>query len=156
MVNSQYYAFSDADDIWLNDKIEISLQAIQEAEQQHPNMPIMAFGDTIVCDSKMNIIEPSYWKSININPEKFTSYNYMAVCCTAGGSCSIFNQKVKDALFPLANNNLIYDYWIALVVSKIGKFKVIHRPLKFYRQHENQVCGVSSVSYTHLTLPTIA
>lgn len=143
VVESEYYVFSDADDIWLDDKVEVSLNAIKQAEHEYPNTPVMAFGDTIVCDSKMNVLEESYWTSVKIDPEKFLSYNYMAVCCTAGGSCSIFNQKVKDALFPLANNNLIYDYWIALVVAKVGKLKVIHRPLKYYRQHDNQVCGVA-------------
>lgn len=143
VVDSEYYVFSDADDIWLDDKVQVSLDAIKEAEAQHPGAPVMAFGDTIVCDSKMNIIEQSYWKSMNINPENFLSYNYMAVCCTAGGSCSIFNQQVKDVLFPLVNNGLIYDFWIALVVAKTGYFKVIHRPLKYYRQHADQVYGVS-------------
>lgn len=142
-VDSTYYAFSDADDKWLEDKIQISLQSIQEAEKQYPSLPVLAFGDTIICDSKMNILEPSLWKSLHINPEKFLSYNYMAICCTAGGSCSIFNKKVKNKLYPLVDNGLMYDYWIALVVSKVGKFKVIHQPLLYYRQHENQVCGVS-------------
>lgn len=160
VVTSQYYVFSDADDRWLDDKVEVSLAAIQEAEQECPNTPVMAFGDTIVCDSNMNVLEDSYWKSMHINPEKFLSYNYMAICCTAGGSCSIFNQRVKDALFPLADNNLIYDFWIALVVAKTGRFKVIHRPLKYYRQHENQVCGVAtknanSVAYKLSNIKTL-
>lgn len=143
VVNAEYYMFCDADDVWFEDKIKDLLEVIKEAEKENSNIPILAYGDTTVCDENLNILVPSYWKAMNLNPERLISYNYMAICCTAGGSCSIFNTNVKNLLFPLVDNDLMYDYWIALNVSKCGKLKVLNKPVTYYRQHGNNVCGVT-------------
>lgn len=142
-IDSKYYMFCDADDVWFDDKIEQLLTVIQEAEKETPNIPILAYGDTTVCDKNLNILVPSYWKAVHLSPERLVSYNYMAVCCTAGGSCSVFNHQLKEILFPLADNDFMYDYWIALTASKHGRIKVLNRPVKFYRQHDTNVCGVT-------------
>ncbi|WP_459187584.1 glycosyltransferase [Parabacteroides sp. APC149_11_2_Y6] len=141
-IESLYYMFCDADDEWYSHKVQTLFEAIQDLEKQYPSLPLQAFADTTVCDENMNIIEYSHWKNTGINPEKFLSYNYMAVCCNAGGACSIYNHKVKELIFPLKNDFLIYDFWIAINVAKHGKFKVIHQPLIKYRQHRNQVYGI--------------
>ena len=142
VVDSDYYMFCDADDIWYPHKIETLYNAILELSSLYPFLPLQAFADTTVCDEEMNIIEESHWLSSNINPEKFLSYNYMAVCCNAGGACSIYNHKVKDLILPLKNDFLIYDFWIAINVAKYGKFKVVHEPLIKYRQHASQIYGI--------------
>ncbi len=141
-IESNYYMFSDADDYWLPEKILNLYDAIQKLEKEYPDLPLQAFADTIVCDAQLNVLEESHWRSAGINPEKFLSYNYMAVCCNAGGACSIYNNKVKKMIFPLTNDFLIYDFWIAINVAKYGKFKVVHYPLIKYRQHASQVYGI--------------
>lgn len=141
-VESDYYMFCDSDDYWLPEKVQVLYDAIQELERQYPDIPLQAFADTIVCDAQMNILEESHWDAAGINPDKFLSYNYMAVCCNAGGACSIYNNKVKKMIFPLTNDFLIYDFWIAINVAKYGKFKVVHQPLLKYRQHTSQVYGI--------------
>lgn len=142
VVDSDYYMFSDSDDYWLPNKVQVLFDAIWELEKQYPDLPLQAFADTIVCDEEMNVIEESHWRSAGINPDKFISYNYMAVCCNAGGACSIYNRRVKSLIFPLTNDFLIYDFWIAINVAKYGKFKVVHQPLLKYRQHASQVYGI--------------
>lgn len=91
----------------------------------------------------MNIISDSFWHSTGINPVKFTGFNYICVCCTVGGAKSIFNKKVKGLVFPLANNNFMFDYWIAMNVAKYGIISVIDVPLIRYRQHGNNLLGVT-------------
>ena len=135
--------FSDADDVWLPEKVQILFDAIRELERQYPALPCQAFADTIVCDEHLNVLEASHWRGAGINPDRFLSYNYMAVCCTAGGACSIYNRKVKDMIFPLTNDYLIYDFWIAINVAKRGKLKAVHKPLLKYRQHGAQTYGIS-------------
>lgn len=144
VVQSKYYMFCDADDVWFDDKVKILYEDIKDVERRHPTRtPILCFADTTVCDSDLNIIAPSYWNVMKLNPEKMLSFNYMAICCTAGGSSSVFNQYVKDLVIPLEDNNLMYDYWIALNVSKHGILHPIRKPVKFYRQHDCNVCGVN-------------
>ncbi len=141
-VESTYYVFSDADDVWFDDKLEVSLAAIRRQEEKYPDTPVLVFGDAVVCDAQMNVVEPSLWKSTGIKPEKFLSYNYAVICCHAGGSRPLFNQRAKEAIPPAPDPRLTYDYWIALNIARAGRLGVIHRPLTYYRQHENQVCGI--------------
>jgi len=143
VVDSEYYMFCDADDVWLPNKIEISFNRVLELEIKYPNIPILAHSDAIICDNKLNVISESFWKSTGINPEKFVKYNYICICCTVGGAKSIFNKKVKEFIFPLENNTLIFDYWIAIKVAKHGIISVIDIPLIKYRQHENNLLGVT-------------
>lgn len=143
VVDAEYYMFCDADDVWFDDKIEKLLHAIKQAEKETPDIPVLVYGDTTVCDENLNVLVPSYWKSMRLKPEKLLSYNYVAVCCTAGGSCSVFNFRVKSILYPLVDNDLMYDYWIALNVARAGRLKVLNEPVTYYRQHGDNVCGVT-------------
>lgn len=143
VVESEYYMFCDQDDVWLPTKIDVSLQVIKDAEQEYGHIPIMAFNDDIVCNEHLQVIENSRWQSAKINPEKFISYNYIAICCNASGANSIYNHHVKKLVIPLTNTFLMYDYWIALNVAKYGKIKVIHQPLRYYRLHASQTLGIT-------------
>ncbi|MCZ4242917.1 glycosyltransferase family 2 protein [Pedobacter punctiformis] len=143
VVESEYYMFCDADDVWLKSKIEFSYERIKMLELLNPYKAILVHTDAIICDSDLNIISDSFWHSTGINPMKFTSFNYMCVCCTVGGAKSIFNRKAKELIFPLADNNFMFDYWIALNVAKYGIISVIDVPLIKYRQHSSNLLGVT-------------
>lgn len=143
VVESDYYMFCDADDVWLPTKIELSYKFLKEKETKYPTMPILVHTDAVICDEKLNLIVPSFWEYTGINPEKFVTYNYVAVCCTVGGAKSVFNKKVKDFIFPLADNSFMFDYWLALNVAQHGYIFPLHKPLILYRQHSEQVLGVT-------------
>ena len=143
IVESEYYMFCDADDVWLSNKIEISYAKIQEVEQKNSDQAVLAHTDAIICDINLNVISNSFWSLTGINPVKFTSFNYMCVCCTVGGAKSIFNKNAKDLVFPLADNSFMFDYWLAMNVAKHGKISVIDIPLIKYRQHDSNLLGVT-------------
>lgn len=145
-VDAEYYMFCDADDVWFPEKVQISYDEIKKLESENKNKAALSFCDTCVCDANLNVLEQSYWESANINPHKYLSYNYIAICNFIGGSCSIFNNKAKELILPPRYEFLIYDYWIALQLSKYGVVSVIDLPLKLYRQHGNNICGVLSKS----------
>lgn len=143
VVDSHYYMFCDADDVWLPTKIEESYACLLEKEKLYPEKPMLIHCDAVVCDENLNEIVPSFWDSTKIAPDKFKTYNYIAVCCTIGGAKSIFNNQAKQTVFPLANNTLIFDYWLALNVAKNGYVFPLKRPLILYRQHASQALGVT-------------
>ncbi len=142
-VDSTYYMFCDADDVWLENKIEISLTRMKELERNNANKPLLVHTDSAVYDGDLNLIAKSYWRSVNINPDKFLSFNLICVCCPVGGSTMLINKNVKQLMFPLVENNLIFDYWIAINVVKYGIISTLHIPTKKYRQHGANVCGVT-------------
>lgn len=143
IVESDYYMFCDADDVWLSQKVELSYNYLKKKEQLYPNKPILVHCDAVICDEHLNQIAASFWQTTGINPDKFVKYNYIAVCCTIGGAKSIFNKAAKATVFPLANNTFIFDYWLAMNVAKQGYIFPLQKPLILYRQHSGQTLGVT-------------
>lgn len=143
VVESNYYMFCDADDVWFNNKIELSINEMRKLELVNSNKPLLVHTDSAIYDANLNLIKESYWKSVNINPDKFLSFNLICICCCIGGSTMLFNKQVKDLMFPLENNEFIFDYWIAINTVKYGIISTIHIPTKKYRQHNTNICGVT-------------
>jgi len=143
VVESDYYMFCDADDVWFDDKIELSVKRMEEINLANPNKPLLVHTDSAIYDENLNLVAESFWKTVNINPDNFLTFNQICICCCIGGSTMLFNKRVKELMFPLADNNLIFDYWIAINVVKHGIVSTIHTPTKKYRQHNSNVCGVT-------------
>ena len=60
-LDSDYYMFADQDDIWYPDKIEVSRNAIQQAEDIFgANTPILIHSDLRVVDSNLKTIAKSF------------------------------------------------------------------------------------------------
>lgn len=143
IVESEYYMFCDQDDVWMENKVELFLKSIKKEETLHRGMPILMFSDQAVCDQNLRVMTTSQWKKLHINPWLFSSYNYVCVNCIIAGANTIFNHQTKKLIFPLVKNELYYDHWIAINVSKHGWIGVIDMPLRYYRLHKEQVLGTS-------------
>ena len=143
VVESEYYMFCDQDDVWLSNKIEISVDRMAEIKSMNPDKPLLVHTDSAIYDENLNLVAESFWKTVNINPDKYLSFNLICVCSCISGATMLFNNKVKKLVFPLANNNLIFDYWIAINAVKYGVISTIHKPTRKYRQHNSNVCGVT-------------
>ena len=59
-VESEYYMFCDHDDVWLPNKIDLSIQRMKEIEKQ--DIPVVVHTDMKVVDQDLNTINESFWK----------------------------------------------------------------------------------------------
>ena len=66
--NSDYIMFCDQDDVWLPEKIRMSLQTLKDKEHENLNIPILLFSDLTVVDESLNVINNSFWSYSNIKP----------------------------------------------------------------------------------------
>lgn len=147
VVEADYYMFCDADDVWLEGKTSILFEEIKRQEDIYPNIPILVHGDTIVCDENLTVIYPSLWNRLNLKPNRITKFHQILVRPVIGGSTSVFNKISKKYIFPIpSDNRILYDHWIGLCIAKYGKIKSLNKVLKYYRQHDNQVCGLDVVT----------
>ena len=141
-ISEPYAMFCDQDDVWNQEKIEISYKAIRKAEKRYPGQPILCFGDMKVVDSQLNTIDMSFFKYTGLDPNR-TELRQLLVENVVAGCTTIMNQKLYSSASELKEYSHIqmHDLWIALVAAATGKIIYINRPLLLYRQHESNVKG---------------
>ena len=143
-VEADYYMFCDHDDVWLPDKIRISLEHISKIERA--NKPAVVCSDLKVVDEKLNVISASFWKYMKLRPELLIQKKYALSCNLFTGCTMLINKKAKDVSLPLGRYATMHDSWIGLkVIANGGFIDYINEPLVLYRQHDRNVCGAKEV-----------
>lgn len=144
VVEAEYYMFCDADDCWVDSRISLMLNKIRQKENIMPDIPILIQADSFICDDSLSIIHKSLWAYENLTEKALTNHNSILINCTTGGASSILNHHCKSVIFPIPEcKRLMYDHWIGIQVSKNGVIGTLSVPLKYYRQHAGQECGIS-------------
>ncbi|MBR4364567.1 MAG: glycosyltransferase family 2 protein [Prevotella sp.] len=148
-IESDYYMFSDQDDVWLSDKIETEYKAMKKVEDEKgKNKPIVIYSDLIVTDSQLNTISPSLWKIAGIYPQLIHSFNDMAANTVISGCTMLFNTETKKVSCHYTSNVTMHDAWIACCVMKHGG--ILHhteQPTMLYRQHGSNTLGAQDVRH---------
>jgi len=143
-IDSELYMFCDQDDVWLPTKIEHSVELLEATEREYPDSPIVVHSDVTVVNDHLNILSQSYWKSAHVKPERYKSYNYLAIFCCVQGTTMLFNRRAKNMCYPLAEDIRMHDFWVATrVIRNGGKIVSLYEQTVLYRQHSNNVYGVS-------------
>ena len=137
-VEAKYYMFSDQDDIWKSEKIEKSLNKIEEGFD-------LVYTDLEVVDENLNVTYESYWKLKGIYKKikKYNNFESLYLNNFITGCTVISKKELIDSFMPLPNISkfVLHDYWISLIVSQNGKIAYIEEPLIKYRQHKNNKVG---------------
>ena len=145
-VENKYFMLADQDDVWLPNKIE---KSIQKMEQENADL---VFGDLEVVDKDLKTIYPSFGDFMLLN-RKINKYidsyklNYLYNCVTG---CTIISKKEQiPNILPLPNDSkyLIHDHWIALMVSLHGRLAYMPEKYIKYRQHGNNQVGTNKISH---------
>jgi glycosyltransferase involved in cell wall biosynthesis len=152
--SGEYFMFSDQDDIWLPNKIELTTNAMKTAEEMYPNMPLLIHTDLRVVDADLKVIAESMWNYQSIHPERDADLRRLCVRNIITGCTVMINQKAKQIVLPFPAETRIHDWWIALNVAKYGKLIHIAVPTVLYRQHGANIIGVKkSLKKDILSLP---
>ena len=142
MSKSDYVMFCDQDDVWLPDKIELSMQAMETIRQRHIQCPIIIFTDMFVVDENLSIIHNSYWKYSKIYPQYIRSFNDCAATAAVSGCTMLFNHQAKECCAPAGPKVFMHDCWVCIcTLKKNGILHYIEKPLNYYRQHGGNCMG---------------
>lgn len=146
-IDSDYYMFSDQDDVWLPSKIKECYDEIKgvEIKNNNKNIPIIVFTDLIVVDKNLQLIHNSFWESSKIFPSILNNINYLGICNCVTGCTMLFNKYVKDYSLPMPENAEMHDWWIALNTIKKGILQPLNKGLIYYRQHSSNTVGATKV-----------
>lgn len=135
---ARYVFFSDADDVWLPEKIERSLTAMFRAEAQ-PG-PVLVHTDLVVTDERLQTLRGSLWSHLRITPEPVSLCRLLAHNVVTGPTMLI-NRPLLDLARPIPEGAAYQDTWIALVAAAFGRTVALYEPTVLYRRHESSSTG---------------
>lgn len=135
---ADYVFFCDQDDIWVENKIEISLKKLQEMELENSDVPCMIYSDMQSIDETGTITSTSVWKQLHLQPKYFT-LNRLLVQNIPHGCTMGINKAMRKLATPLPSEIILHDHWIALLAAVCGKHYAFTTPLVHLRNHTQNV-----------------
>ncbi|EGL16410.1 hypothetical protein HMPREF9413_1693 [Paenibacillus sp. HGF7] len=147
--NIKYFMFADQDDIWLVDKIEISLSTLKKEEENSGQLPLLVHTDLTVVDQKLEVIGLSFFEYQKLNPKK-VMFNNLLMQNVITGCTVIINRELAKVCFPISSSAIMHDWWIGLTASVFGKVVYLNRTTILYRQHSGNSIGAKKYDIRYL------
>lgn len=144
--HGDYVMFADQDDVWLPNKIAISLTTLRDLEDSKPEVPVMICSDVKCVDKDLNLLNESFFISQKFPTDILGDVNKMAALNIIQGCTIMINKSASEHIFPMPLIMSIHDMWIGLICAHFGKVKYIETPLMLYRQHASNVAGSIDVN----------
>lgn len=137
-IDADFFAWSDQDDIWSNDKLEVALAWLQTIPDCVPALYcgrtqlVSELGETLGFSPRFRL------------PPGFPNALVQSI---AGGNTMVFNQAARDLLREAGSDLTIpaHDWWAYQLISGAGG--AIHydpEPKMLYRQHSENLIGSNS------------
>lgn len=134
---ADYYAFSDQDDYWLEDKIAIAVNYLV-----NKTIPCLYASNFWLVDEKLKKIDQEQLFSMEtIRPENLIITNTRAC-----GNTMVWNQKLQDLVLLHPEKEMIttyHDIRLEFMAAMLGEFYIDSNRTILYRQHTNNVSGGS-------------
>ena len=146
-IDSDYYMFCDQDDIWLPNKIELTLNRMLQIECDNPNIPIVIHTDLEVVDEKLQQISSSFWQSMKLLPKILKTKDFIATYNCVTGCTMMINNIAKSYVLPMPIDAPMHDHWISYICACYGIIDNIPQQTILYRQH-----GKNTIGAKHITL----
>ena len=147
---ADYYMFCDQDDIWLKDKIGLSLEIIRELESPdadgndaHETTPCMVFSDAMLVNTDLEPLGVTFLEADRLDAKR-TDLAHLLMENKCQGCTMMFNKVLADMVDEYDERVRYHDWWIALIAAAFGRIGFIDTPTLMYRQHEGNVVGQDS------------
>ena len=136
---SDYIMFSDQDDIWYNDKVEISYTRMKAIEESNgKSCPILVHTNSRIMNYETRtkaLFISDYAKNSSFENSFFNFF--------VQGSTMLINKSLKREALPFSKEVYLHDRYLHLIAEFIGIRSYIDVPTMDYRQHSNNEIGSS-------------
>ena len=139
--DTTYYMFCDQDDVWLKDKLYVTLKAMKRLERKIGSVkPSLIFTDAVLAGADLSYINNSFYKSghrfvRNLSISRLLIEN-RCIGCTV-----MMNRALVDILGDNYDKVRFHDWWVALIASAFGGIRFLRVPTLLYRQHSGNQVG---------------
>ncbi len=139
---ARYVMFCDQDDVWLPDKVAMTLAAMQELEREHgAQAPLLVNTDLRVVDERLAVRDESFWRFQRIHPERLRRLSRVLVQNFVTGCTTMINRPLATLAAPVPPEAVMHDWWLALVATAFGRTASIRQATALYRQHGRNDTG---------------
>lgn len=147
-IEARYVMFCDQDDVWLSDKVALTLAAMRDLEQRHgEHLPLMVHTDLKVADERLALRAESFWRFSRIHPERLDRLPRVLMQNFATGCTVMVNQPLVTLARPLPTEAMMHDWWLALVATRFGRARPLPKSTVLYRQHARNDTGAARWSF---------
>lgn len=146
-----YYAFCDQDDVWMPEKLRLTMDKMKCVELANPGKPVIIHTDMHVVDENLKIIHDSFWRSSGLRPDVLRTFHYLCTCNSVNGCTIVMNSAARELILEkyVEHDVIIHDVISALTVAYYGGIiDYVDTPTVLYRQHSSNVVGAMSYSKT--------
>ncbi|HEO0821789.1 TPA: glycosyltransferase family 2 protein [Streptococcus agalactiae] len=136
---ADFYFFSDQDDVWLPEKLSVSLEA---AKHKASDVPLLVYTDLKVVNQELNILQDSMIRAQSHHANT-TLLPELTENTVTGGTMMINHALAEKWFTP--NDILMHDWFLALLAASLGEIFYLDLPTQLYRQHDNNVLGARTM-----------
>ncbi len=138
-----YVMFCDQDDVWLPEKIQISLDTVQRLEQKYgKECPLLTFTDLTVVDENLNVLKPTVYDGTYDPYER--DWKRLIRTNNNFGNTEMMNRALVNLVNGI-NTELpklaIHDNLVTSIAALTGKIEYIPKATILYRQHGKNAIG---------------
>lgn len=137
-IQADYYAYSDHDDIWWNDKLE---RATTWLDSIPKDIPALYCSRTSLVDDGLN--------NIGLSPlfTRTPSFNNAIIQSIGGGNTMVFNHAARQLLKEIKRDEKVVSHdWLTyqVVTGCGGEVFYDSHPTLNYRQHDDNIIGANN------------
>ena len=155
--SAAYVMFADQDDVWLADKVRLTLEAMRRHEaKMGATRPVLIHTDLTVVDEDLRVLSKSLWRYQDVVPGRNPRLSRIMVENCAWGCTTMLNRPLVTTIGSIPPEAAYHVWWIALVAAAFGDIVAVHRQSILYRRHEgneSQISDIRRVSRSALANP---
>ncbi len=145
LAEADYIMFSDQDDVWLPDKIRLTLGKMKRLEKKGKNIPLLVHTELEPVNAELDTISESFTRFQGLDPSA-RSLNRLLAQNNVSGCTTMINRRLLEIVKNAKPSDmLMHDWWFALAAASFGKIGFVPEATIKYRNHgANQLGAVNN------------